>query len=113
MFHLEFYEKANGEKPVEDFLISLDNKMRTKAIHELMLLREKGNELRDPFSKALGNGLYELRVQQGSNDSRVFYFFCKGSKIILTNGFLKKTRKTPPEELKKAKRYKEDYERRD
>jgi len=110
MFRLEFYETEDGKRPVEEFMISLENKMRTKAIHELMLLREKGNSLREPFSKAMGDGIFELRVQQGS--TRIFYFFFIGTKVVLTNGFIKKTQRTPPEELKRAKRYKDDYEQR-
>ena len=112
MFYLKFYETEDGKKPVEEFLISLENKMRTKAIHELMLLREKGNSLREPFSKAMGDGIFELRVQQGSNDTRIFYFFFIGTKVVLTNGFIKKTQRTPPEDLQRAKRYKYDYEQR-
>ncbi|MDR2714761.1 MAG: type II toxin-antitoxin system RelE/ParE family toxin [Coriobacteriales bacterium] len=104
MFSLEFYETKNGTKPVEEFLLALYNKMRTKAIHELIMLREKGNGLREPFSKAVGEGVFELRVQQGSNNARIFYFFFIGSKIVLTNGFIKKTQKTPPEELSRAKK---------
>ena len=112
MLHLEFYETEDGKKPIEEFMVSLDNKMRTKAIHELMLLREKGNKLREPFSKAMGDGIFELRVQQGGDAARIFYFFFVGSKVVLTNGFVKKTQKTPPTELDRAKRYKADYERR-
>jgi len=112
MFHLVFYETEDGKSPVEEFMIGLENRMRTKAIHELMLLREKGNKLKEPFSKAMGEGIFELRVQQGNDTARIFYFFFIESKIILTNGFVKKTQKTPPEELDRAKRYKTDYERR-
>ena len=38
--------------------------------------------------------------KQGSNITRVLYFFYIGKKIIATNGFVKKTQKTPPKELK-------------
>ncbi|MCL1797796.1 MAG: type II toxin-antitoxin system RelE/ParE family toxin [Eggerthellaceae bacterium] len=112
MFHLEFYETEEGKKPTEEFMINLESKMRTKAIHELMLLREKGNLLREPFSKAVGDGLFELRIKHGSDDARIFYFFFVGAKIVLTNGFVKKMQKAPSEELKRARRYKTDYERR-
>jgi phage-related protein len=109
---MEFYETADDKKPVEKFMIDMGNKMRTKAIRELMVLRLKGNELREPYSKFIEDGVFELRIQQGSDDSRVFYFFYVDSKIILTNGFIKKTQKAPPAEIARAKRYKADYERR-
>jgi phage-related protein len=60
----------------------------------------------------MSDGVFELRIQQGRNDSRIFYFFFVGSKIILTNGFIKKTQKAPKAELDKAKQRKKDYERR-
>lgn len=57
------------------------------------------------------DGIYELRSRSADVISRVFYFFFVGDKIILTNAFVKKTQKTPPRELQKAKRYKKDYEK--
>ena len=44
-----------------------------------------------------------------SDISRVMYFFVVGRKAILTNGFIKKTQKTPKEEIERAKRYRADY----
>ena len=44
--------------------------------------------------------------------SRIFYFFYVGNKIVVTNGFIKKTQKTPQTEFEKAQKYKQDYERR-
>ncbi|MDO4574802.1 MAG: type II toxin-antitoxin system RelE/ParE family toxin [Planctomycetia bacterium] len=55
-------------------------------------------------------GLYELRSFFGTDTVRIFYFFFSGERIVLTNGFVKKTQKTPPGELEKAFRYKKDYE---
>jgi phage-related protein len=95
MFHLEFYETEDGKKPVEKFMVGMESKMRTKAIHELIILRENGNKLREPYSKYLEDGIFELRIQQGNDDSRIFYFFYVGSRIVLTNGFTKKMQKTP------------------
>ncbi|WP_366143574.1 type II toxin-antitoxin system RelE/ParE family toxin [Flavobacterium sp.] len=48
------------------------------------------------------NGLYEARIQQGSNIWRVFCFFDKGKLVILLNGFQKKTQKTPKNEIENA-----------
>ena len=112
MWQVEFYEKENGEIPVNDFLLSLNEKMRAKAAKEIRILSEYGNKLREPYSKHIQEGIFELRIKFASDISRIFYFFFDGNKIILTNGFIKKTQKTPKEEIEKAIKYKEDYQRR-
>lgn len=48
------------------------------------------------------NGLYETRIQLGSDIWRVFCFFDQGKLVILLNGFVKKTQKTPRKEIDKA-----------
>ena len=53
MFEIEFYQLPNGTKPAEEFLDSLDTKMRAKALHSLSILEEFGNQLREPYSKQL------------------------------------------------------------
>jgi phage-related protein len=60
----------------------------------------------------LEDGIFELRTKQSSDITRVFYFFFVGRKIVLTNGFVKKSQKTPKAEKELARKYKADYERR-
>ena len=108
-FTVEFYEKANGEIPVEEFLLSLDKKMRAKLLGILEILQEKGNHLREPYSKHLDDGIFEIRGKVGSDISRVLYFFYYEGKIVMTNGFVKKTQKTPKSEIETAKKYRKDY----
>ncbi|MEI6059506.1 MAG: type II toxin-antitoxin system RelE/ParE family toxin [Bacteroidota bacterium] len=55
------------------------------------------------------NGLYEARIQLGSDIWRVFCFFDRGRLVILLNGFQKKTQKTPSKEIEKAKQLMEEY----
>ena len=86
--------------------------MKAKIFRAIDLLEKNGHELREPSSKSLGDGIFELRVKQSSNISRILYFFYVGNKAVLTNGFIKKTQKTPLSEIKLAKKYKVDYERR-
>ena len=112
MFEVEFYKLENGERPVISFLNTLDKKMRTKAAMSLQLLEQYGNQLREPQSKYIEAGIFELRIKFSGDITRIFYFFFRDNKIILTNGFIKKTQKTPRSELNKAKKYKLDYERR-
>jgi phage-related protein len=54
-------------------------------------------------------GLFEIRVQCGSDIFRIFCFFDDGKLVILANGFQKKTQKTPKQEIEKALKIKEMY----
>ena len=110
LFEVEYYEKSDGTYPAEEFILSQDIKMQTKLFRLLELLELKGNELREPYSKSLSDGIFEIRAIQGNNITRVLYFFVVDKKIILTNGFVKKTQKTPENEIVLAKKYRKDYE---
>ena len=108
-FDVMLYETSNGDCPVQDFLDSLDDKMAAKMYGMIKLLEEYGPALRMPYSEHLQNGIFELRAKVSSNTTRVLYFFYVNKKIILTNGFVKKTKKTPKKELLTAMKYKKDY----
>ena len=109
-FKLIAYEKENGEIPVEEFLDSINNpKMRAKIFGLLSILQEKGNMLREPYSKHLEDGIFELRCKLGNDITRVLYFFYYKEKIILTNGFVKKSQKTPKKEILIAKNRRKDF----
>ena len=111
-FEVEYFEKEDGTYPAEEFILSQDVKMRANLFRLLELLEEKGNTLREPYSKSLDDGIFEIRAKQGNNITRVLYFFYVGNKIILTNGFVKKSQKTPPSEIALAKKYRAEYEKR-
>lgn len=83
--------------------------MQAKIFKNLELLEIRGNELREPFSKHIEDGIFEIRNKVGNDITRIFYFFVIGQKIILTNGFIKKTQKTPKDEIALAKKYRNDY----
>lgn len=108
-YEIMVYAKIDNSEPVTEFLLSLPSKMQAKVLRQIDMLAEFGNQLREPYSAPLEGGIFELRIKQGSDISRVLYFFFVGNKIILTNGFVKKTRKTPPEQIRLAKAYREDY----
>ena len=81
-FEVVFYEKENGYCPVEEFIDALDVKMRAKLVGLLEILEEQGNQLREPYSKPIDDG------------------------------FIKKTQKTPPEEIRLAKERRADFKER-
>ena len=108
-FKIVAYEKENGEVPVEKFLEDVNPKMRAKIYGLLEILQEKGNRLREPYSKHLEDGIFELRCKFGNDITRILYFFYYEGKIILTNGFVKKTQKTPLKEILKAEEIRKEY----
>ena len=89
-FIVQFYTKADGTALIKKFLDDLPVKLRVKAYGALSLLEEYGNEIREPYSKHIRNGLFELRVKFSSDIIRLFYFFDHGQKIIVVNGYVKK-----------------------
>lgn len=116
IFEIDFYQKANGRVPVKEFLLSLNPKLRAKAILDIELLQEHGNELKEPYVKPIkgknNKGLYELRIKFSKDAARIFYFTYYDNKYILLNGFIKKSMKTPRKEIARALRYMQDYKNR-
>ncbi|MFM6915585.1 MAG: type II toxin-antitoxin system RelE/ParE family toxin [Aquirufa sp.] len=88
----------------EDFLLGLDIRTQNK-IHKIISLLETMDKVPSNYLKHISGtkGLYEARVQLGSNIWRIFCFFDEGNLVILLNGFMKKTEKTPRTEIEKAK----------
>lgn len=70
----------------------------------LELLAAYGPSLRLPHSRAMGNGLFELRPRGRSGIGRAFYCFLVGRRVVIVHAFIKKTRETPDRELKIARR---------
>lgn len=108
-FKIIFYKKEDKTSPVQLFIDSLDDKMSSKVTQNIEILKRFGTALREPYTKSLGDGIFELRTKAGSDITRVLYFFVVGRKIVLTNGFIKKTQKTPRQEIETAKKYRFDY----
>lgn len=110
---VDYYIKDNGESPVEDFIKTLPPKHSAKVLWEIDLLEKLGTTIKEPYAKPIKGdkykGLWELRIQQSSDASRVFYFLPVGNTFILLHGFIKKTNKTPASELKIALSYMNDY----
>lgn len=97
----------------QEFFVTQKAKVKEKIIWTLELIEELP-KVPATFLKHIEktDGLYEIRVQQGSDIFRIFCFFDQGKLVVLTNGFQKKTQKTPKQEIEKAIKIKEDYENR-
>lgn len=111
-FEVVLFHKDNGESPVEEFIDTLEPKMQAKVLRTMELLKRNGLELREPYTKSLGRGIFELRAKHGTDISWVLYFFMEGQRIIFTNGFIKKTDKTPKQEIELARKYRKEYKKR-
>lgn len=101
---VEFYKSY-----FEDFFVTLDNKVKEKFIWTFQLIEEV-EIIPKKYLKHIGEGIYEIRVKQGSNIFRVFAFFEENKIIIAVNGFVKKTQKTPKGEIQKAIKIRREYE---
>lgn len=94
----------------ERFFTSQPQKVRDKIIKVLDLI-EQVERIPTTYLKYIEgtSGLFEVRVQLGSNIFRIFCFFDGNKLVVLLTGFQKKTQKTPPEEIKKAVRLMVEY----
>lgn len=94
-----------------DFYNKQNQKVKDKIIWTFKLI-ETIQQVPEDYLKHLKgtDGLYEIRVQLGSDIFRIFCFFDEGKLIVLANGFQKKTQKTPKSEIEKALNIKREYE---
>ena len=94
----------------EDFLLKQPIKVQNK-IFKILEAIETLERIPTTYLKLIAEnkGLYEARIQVGTDIWRVFCFFDRGKLVILLNGFQKKTQKTPKNEIDKAKRLMREY----
>ena len=93
-----------------DFYEDLDDNVQAKIEWTLNLIQVTQKVPEKYFKHLTGTkGLYEVRVEVGSNIFRIFSFFDKGNVVVLGNGFQKKSQKTPKQEIKMALKIMEEY----
>ena len=100
MREIIFYKTASGKVPVQEFLDSLTAKEAQKIAWVLNLI-ESHQQVPQEYFKKLQNtdGIWEIRAQSSKKAFRLLGFLDKGNLVILTNGFKKKTQKTPLHQL--------------
>lgn len=105
-----FYRTLSGDCPVEEFLDSLSAKQAQKVTWVLQIVETLPLIPRQYFKKLEGtNDIWEVRIDQGSNTFRLLGFFDKGNLVVLTNGFAKKSQRTPQTEIDIAHQRKKEY----
>lgn len=110
MREIKFYRTKSGKVPVKAFLDSLSSKHAQKVAWVLELVEKLDQVPVQYFKKLKGtDDIWEVRVRIGSNSFRILSFIDGDHLIILTNGFSKKSQKTPKQEIELAERYKIDY----
>ena len=111
MRRIDFYKTAIGVSPVEEFLDALSDAQIKKILWVMKLVRELNPVPSQYFTKLVNtDDIWEVRVQIGGNIFRLLGFIEGDRLIILTNGFQKKTQKTPRREIELAESRKREHQ---
>ena len=96
---------------VEKELLALPRDLQARLIHITRLLQEFGpQQVGMPHVRSLGQGLWEIRMNGRSGNSRAIYMIQRGQRIVILHAFVKKTRKTPRRAIKLALQRMKDIE---
>jgi phage-related protein len=102
-YRIDFATDSRGDAPAKDFLESLPERPRKKAMAWIELLKARGPNLTRPYADIVSGPIRELRLWFGRLEIRLLYFI-HGRRILLTHGFIKKTREIPAAEIAYAER---------
>ena len=106
---VSFYTTADGRCPVAEFIDSQPAKVAQKIAWVLKAVQEIEKVPKSYFKKISDTDFYEARIELSGNIYRLLGFFHNGNIVILTNGFQKKTQKTPENELDICEKRMKDY----
>ena len=107
-----FYQTEGGREPVREWLKALPYPDDRKRIGEDIKTVEFGWPLGMPTCRAMGQGVFEVRTRLMHNRiARVLFYVDARNRMVLLHGFIKKTQKTPAEDLALARRSKKKHER--
>lgn len=99
MWSIEYYNQT-----IQNWIEDMPVGLRAAYARLTELLTDFGIDLRMPHSRAMGSGLFELRLKAREGIARVFYCTLIGKRIVMLHGFIKKTQETPHKELNIATR---------
>ncbi len=107
---VRFYQTTDGHCPVQVFIDGLSGKAAKKVTWVLSLLEELEAVPAIYFKKLVNaDEIWEVRVSVASDTFRIFCFFEGRDIVVLTHGLVKKTRKTPAGDIKRAESYRREY----
>jgi len=116
MHEIKFYRRKNGETPVLDYIRELeqgtgkDSRIKLEKINDYIeTLKEHGTAAGKPYVDHLGGDIFELRPLR----DRILFAAWVGDAFLLLHIFMKQTRKTPKNEIEKAKRELQDFKERE
>lgn len=105
MFTIEYFSEA-----VRLGIASLPVTIRAKYTGYVLRMQQHGANLGMPHTRAMGDGLFELRIKGAEGIARVFYCVVVDKRIVMLHSFVKKSQATPARELAIAKRHKKEFE---
>lgn len=109
-YKVYYYQNSHTKRiPVLEYIQKVAVKDRGKIAAYISFLRDCSGQLNEPYGHYIRSGIRELRVEFTHNRHRIFYITIEGRKIILLHAFLKKTPKTPEQEIVRALNNFEDY----
>ena len=106
---VEFYKDDKNKEPAKDFLNSLSVSARAKVVKSIDKLVEYGVLLTEPYTRQVSGKIRELRIKDNQGAIRVLYFTYTGRRFILLHGFIKKTDKTPVQDIELAEKRMNDF----
>ena len=107
-----FFRTAAGGEPVREWLKGLPSPEDRKRVGEDIKTVEFGWPIGMPACRPLGDGIYEVRTNLVQNRiARVLFYIDKKGRMVLLHGFIKKTQKTPDEDLDLARGNKKKHQR--
>ena len=104
-----FYEREDGGCPVEDFPNGLGKPPRAKVLALIQLLAEQGPTLPFPYSSQVQGKIRELGTRYGRERLRVLYFGASTREWVLLHGFIKRSPKTPEQDIRIAEARMTEY----
>ncbi|KIR01634.1 Phage-related protein [Lachnospiraceae bacterium TWA4] len=116
MYKVNFYKDKDGKEPIKEYIEDLskrkdkDSRIKFNKIREyIKILQQYGTRVGEPYVKHLDGEIWELRPLR----DRILFAAWTGDGFVLLHQFVKKTQKTPPREIERAKKNLNDYEERE